>query len=564
MAAMTKKTLDRAAKINLLVSLVLVLLLAIILETLIRERRTDAAVINLSGRQRMLSQKIAKGIYTTSLGLTSIQEIKNDAETWTLVHDGLIYGNDSLGLPSLTDQDLLSLFKQVEPFKEGLLRVVAQINDTTQITPSMLDEVERNEQAFLSLMDEIVFQAEENYNRSIFNLRLWTLVLSILVIVSLVVLYFNLVKPIIRELSRAEGSLMRSRQSLEFFVKHTPAAVAMFDLKMDYLFASDRWYVDYGLEGRSIIGKNHYDIFPEINEIPEWKEIHQRILKGETYKTDRDRFDRADGKVDWLKYELLPWRDDNGEIGGMIMFTEVITQQVEMQLELELKARELEKTNEELKHFIYIASHDLQEPLRTTLSYSELLLNEEFNSDEQVKQQSLRFIGESVGRMSTLVKGLLDYSLIGSDNNFEPVDCQLLVKGILNELGQSELGDTSVELNNLPVVSGSKLELTQLFHNLIVNSIKFVRPNVPCLIQISAERTNGYWIFTFSDNGIGIEEQYFKQIFKVFQRLHSKDRVEGSGIGLALSKKIVEHHGGEVWVESELNKGTTFYFTLVG
>lgn len=561
---MTKKTLDRAAKINLLVSLVLVLLLAIILETLIRERRTDAAVINLSGRQRMLSQKIAKGIYTTSLGLTSIQEIKNDAETWTLVHDGLIYGNDSLGLPSLTDQDLLSLFKQVEPFKEGLLRVVAQINDTTQITPSMLDEVERNEQAFLSLMDEIVFQAEENYNRSIFNLRLWTLVLSILVIVSLVVLYFNLVKPIIRELSRAEGSLMRSRQSLEFFVKHTPAAVAMFDLKMDYLFASDRWYVDYGLEGRSIIGKNHYDIFPEINEIPEWKEIHQRILKGETYKTDRDRFDRADGKVDWLKYELLPWRDDNGEIGGMIMFTEVITQQVEMQLELELKARELEKTNEELKHFIYIASHDLQEPLRTTLSYSELLLNEEFNSDEQVKQQSLRFIGESVGRMSTLVKGLLDYSLIGSDNNFEPVDCQLLVKGILNELGQSELGDTSVELNNLPVVSGSKLELTQLFHNLIVNSIKFVRPNVPCLIQISAERTNGYWIFTFSDNGIGIEEQYFKQIFKVFQRLHSKDRVEGSGIGLALSKKIVEHHGGEVWVESELNKGTTFYFTLVG
>ncbi len=561
---MTKKTLDRAAKINLLVSLVLVLLLAIILETLIRERRTDAAVINLSGRQRMLSQKIAKGIYTTSLGLTSIQEIKNDAETWTLVHDGLIYGNDSLGLPSLTDQDLLSLFKQVEPFKKGLLRVVAQINETTQITPSMLNEVERNEQAFLSLMDEIVFQAEENYNRSIFNLRLWTLVLSILVIVSLVVLYFNLVKPIIRELSRAEGSLMRSRQSLEFFVKHTPAAVAMFDLKMDYLFASDRWYVDYGLEGRSIIGKNHYDIFPEINEIPEWKEIHQRILKGETYKTDRDRFDRADGKVDWLKYELLPWRDDNGEIGGMIMFTEVITQQVEMQLELERKARELEKTNEELKHFIYIASHDLQEPLRTTLSYSDLLLNEEFNSDEQVKQQSLRFIGESVGRMSTLVKGLLDYSLIGSDNNFEQVDCQLLAKEVFNELEQKDRNDVSIEVENLPVVSGSKLELTQLFHNLIVNSIKFVRPNVPCLIQISAERTNGYWIFTFSDNGIGIEEQYFKQIFKVFQRLHSKDRVEGSGIGLALSKKIVEHHGGEIWVESELNKGTTFYFTLVG
>ncbi|MBO6495491.1 MULTISPECIES: ATP-binding protein [Roseivirga] len=561
---MTKKTLDRAAKINLLVSLVLVLLLAIILETLIRERRTDAAVINLSGRQRMLSQKIAKGIYTTSLGLTSIQEIKNDAETWTLVHDGLIYGNDSLGLPSLTDQDLLSLFKQVEPFKKGLLRVVAQINETTQITPSMLNEVERNEQAFLSLMDEIVFQAEENYNRSIFNLRLWTLVLSILVIVSLVVLYFNLVKPIIRELSRAEGSLMRSRQSLEFFVKHTPAAVAMFDLKMDYLFASDRWYVDYGLEGRSIIGKNHYDIFPEINEIPEWKEIHQRILKGETYKTDRDRFDRADGKVDWLKYELLPWRDDNGEIGGMIMFTEVITQQVEMQLELERKARELEKTNEELKHFIYIASHDLQEPLRTTLSYSDLLLNEEFNSDEQVKQQSLRFIGESVGRMSTLVKGLLDYSLIGSDNNFEQVDCQLLAKEVFNALEQKDRIDVSIEVENLPVVSGSKLELTQLFHNLIVNSIKFVRPNVPCLIQISAERTNGYWIFTFSDNGIGIEEQYFKQIFKVFQRLHSKDRVEGSGIGLALSKKIVEHHGGEIWVESELNKGTTFYFTLVG
>ncbi|MBO6762056.1 MAG: hypothetical protein JJ909_13955 [Roseivirga sp.] len=192
------------------------------------------------------------------------------------------------------------------------------------------------------------------------------------------------------------------------------------------------------------------------------------------------------------------------------------------------------------------------------------MLNEEFNSDEQVKQQSLRFIGESVGRMSTLVKGLLDYSLIGSDNNFEQVDCQLLAKEVFNALEQKDRIDVSIEVENLPVVSGSKLELTQLFHNLIVNSIKFVRPNVPCLIQISAERTNGYWIFTFSDNGIGIEEQYFKQIFKVFQRLHSKDRVEGSGIGLALSKKIVEHHGGEIWVESELNKGTTFYFTLVG
>lgn len=543
--------------------MLLLLCLALILENLLNDRQKDATVINLAGRQRMLSQKITKGLYALPMGMSTIAEIRKDAEDWNLVHESLIHGNDSLNLPEQTDEELLKLFDEIGPYQNALYLAVYKVEDESSLTPSMLNELRFNESRFIQLMDQIVFKAEELANRGLSNLRLWTWVLSLLVMASLVFLYFNLIRPTIQGLIDSKRSLSDSRNILELFVKHTPAAVAMFDKDMNYLVASDRWYKDYGLSDESIIGRNHYEIFPEINEISEWKETHQRVLGGEVYRTDRDKFEREDGKVDWLRYELRPWRDFEGEIGGMIMFTEVITEQVELQMEVENKAEALEKVNAELRNFIYIASHDLQEPLRTTLSFADLLETEVNAGNMEMTQMSVGFIKESALRMSALVKSLLDYSLIGNKRDFEMVDCNKLVEEVKVDLGFAikEKGAT-IEHTNLPEIRAIKLELRQLFQNLISNSIKFSQPNLPCHVSISAKQEEDHTLFAFKDNGMGIEEKYFQRIFEVFQRLHSKDEISGTGIGLANCKKIVHLHGGEIWVESEPKKGSTFYFTI--
>lgn len=560
---MLKVSLNKVASINLIVSMLLLLCLALILEALLSERQKDATVINLAGRQRMLSQKIAKGLYSLPLGLSNIEEIKDDAERLSLVQEGLIIGSDSLNLPEQNNEELLRLFDEVKPFEKGLYEAVYRVENDSVLSASLLEEIAYNESNFIQLMDEIVFKAEDLTNRAVRNLRIWTWVLALLVMASLVFLYFNLIRPTIQGLIDSKRSLMDSRNILELFVKHTPAAVAMFDNKMNYLVASDRWYKDYGLDGESIIGRNHYEIFPEINEMPEWKDDHQRVLDGEVYQIERDRFEREDGKVDWLRYELHPWRDFEGNIGGMIMFTEVITQQVELQMEVEDNADALEKVNAELRNFIYIASHDLQEPLRTTLSFAELLDAEMKEGNMEMTQTSIGFIKESALRMSALVKSLLDYSLIGNKSTFEMVDCNELVKEVIADLGLAikENGAT-IEYKALPEVWAMKLELRQLFQNLISNSIKFSQPDVPCKISISTRQEENHTRFAFKDNGIGIEKKYFKRIFEVFQRLHSKDEIRGTGIGLANCKKIVHLHGGEIWVESEPKKGSTFYFTI--
>lgn len=560
---MLKVSLNKVASINLIVSMLLLLSLALILENLLRDRQKDATVINLAGRQRMLSQKISKDLYSLSLGLSNIEAIKKDAAWWNLVQEGLEYGNDSLRLPKQSNKEILRLLEDVRPFQKGLLQAVFRAESDSTLSPSLLQEITYNERNFIQKMDEIVNKAEDLANTGLRNLRVWTWALALMVMGSLVFLYFNLIKPTIQGLIDSKRKLSESRNMLELFVKHTPAAVAMFDNQMNYLVASDRWYIDYGLKGENIIGRNHYEVFPEINDLPEWKEDHQRVLAGEVYRLERDRFVREDGKVDWLRYELRPWRDVEGNIGGMIMFTEVITQQVELQLEVEDKANALEKVNAELRNFIYIASHDLQEPLRTALSFTDLLEAGMKEGNAEMTQASLGYIKESTLRMSALVKSLLDYSLIGTKSNFEIVDCNQLVEEVKAELGLvNDENLATIAYDNLPEVRALKLELKLLFHNLLANAIKFSRPNEACKISILSRQEENHILFAVQDNGIGIEKKYFTRIFEVFQRLHSQDEISGTGIGLANCKKIVHLHGGNIWVESEPQKGSTFYFTL--
>lgn len=225
--------------------------------------------------------------------------------------------------------------------------------------------------------------------------------------------------------------------------------------------------------------------------------------------------------------------------------------------------KELERKNKELEQFAYVASHDLQEPLRTSSSYVKLLQRQYQGKLDDKANKYFNYIVDSSDRMKILIKDLLDFSRIGIKGEFEKVDCNKILKDVLADL-EVAISDCSAEIRseNLPVVNGYPTELKQLFQNLIINAIKFRNKNVCPKISISALKIDNYWQFAISDNGIGIDKQHYDKIFIIFQRLHNRTEYKGSGIGLSHCKKIVELHHGKIWVKSTLGEGSTFYFTL--
>jgi signal transduction histidine kinase len=240
-------------------------------------------------------------------------------------------------------------------------------------------------------------------------------------------------------------------------------------------------------------------------------------------------------------------------------------QEVYASLEKKVRQRtqEMESKNQELEQFAYVASHDLQEPLRTISGFVDLLKKEYREKLEGNGPIYLNYLSQASDRMKTLIKDLLDYSRIGREKQAMPVDCNGLLEEVLADLGKS-IRESGAQINAgyLPTLRAYPTELKLLFQNLIVNSIKFRHPDRKPEISVSAIQENAKWKFTVSDNGIGIEKQFLERIFIIFQRLHSRTQYEGSGIGLAHCKKIVEVHQGEIWAEATPGQGTRFYFTI--
>jgi PAS domain S-box-containing protein len=263
-----------------------------------------------------------------------------------------------------------------------------------------------------------------------------------------------------------------------------------------------------------------------------------------------------------------------GEEKYIIAFHRDITDKLVAEDELKTKMAELTRLNEELekyiyanqelKQFTYIASHQLQEPIRTVSNFSKII-EEDFSEAlgfEGVKH--LHIIRDASKRMAKLIDLLLDYSQLGRNKILDYTDCNKLVETVIADL-ESLIDETKAEIivNHLPYLHIYPVEFRQLFHNLISNAIKFKKVNTRPEITISSWRRNDSWLFAVADNGIGIDQVHFGKIFDIFQRLHQDENIyEGKGIGLAYSKKIVQIHHGEIWVASEEGKGSTFYFTI--
>jgi signal transduction histidine kinase len=227
------------------------------------------------------------------------------------------------------------------------------------------------------------------------------------------------------------------------------------------------------------------------------------------------------------------------------------------------QTQELTRSNEELKQFAYAASHDLQEPLRMVTFYTQLLAKRYRGKLDSDADEFIGFALEGATRMSELVKHLLYYSRVSTRKpSMTSTDCEEVFQECLANLrlALTESG-ASVTHDPLPVVNADALQFGQMFQNLIGNAIKF-RGEKPPSIHVSAEEEAANWHFSVRDDGIGIEPQYFNQIFVIFQRLHGRTEYPGSGVGLALCKRIMEHHGGRIWVESEAGAGATFHFTI--
>ena len=275
---------------------------------------------------------------------------------------------------------------------------------------------------------------------------------------------------------------------------------------------------------------------------------------------------RPDGKIIWVWMQSFFIRDESGEISRIIGVASEITGYKKAEEEINALLNELKRSNEELQQFAYVTSHDLQEPLRTIASFTQLIGRRYKGKLDEDADEFMDYIVDASVRMKQMIMDLLEYSRVGTRQEmYQTISMESKLNNVLVNLNDL-VERTCAEITHdpLPVVFGDKSQLLLLFQNLITNAIKFRKEDEPPRIHISAtcDHEKNEYVFSIADNGIGIEEQYFDRIFTIFQRLHTRDEYQGTGIGLSVAKKIVGRHGGRIWVESEFGEGSVFYFSI--
>jgi PAS domain S-box-containing protein len=373
----------------------------------------------------------------------------------------------------------------------------------------------------------------------------------------------------ITERRKASQQLADSEKRYRQIVETAQEGIWLIDENDYTVFVNRKMCEMLGYSQEEIIGKPNY-FFKHESEKVNAVELIERRKKGisEQYET---RYITKSGKCLWVSVSANPVFDDKGNYKGALgMLTDISQRKLQEELlrksevDLEIKNRELATKNTELEQFAYIASHDLQEPLRTVTSFTDLFKKQYKDKIDDMGQKYLYFIQQGTERMKTLITDLLDYSRIGRGKEVKPVDCNEIINTVIADLHTAiEESKVEIKTEKLPVISGYKTEVKQLFQNLVVNAIKFRKKEVSPKIYISSEPINGGWEFKVQDNGIGIDEQFSERIFAIFQRLHTRNEYEGSGIGLSHCKKIVELHGGKIWVKSKPGEGSTFHFTIL-
>ena len=371
-------------------------------------------------------------------------------------------------------------------------------------------------------------------------------------------------------LREREQELKKSQMFLNSVIENIPNMIFVKDAK-------DLKFVKFNKAGeellgyleKDLIGKNDYDFFPKKEADFFVKKDRIVLQSGKLFEIEEESITTKGKGVRILETKKIPLFDSKGAPEYLVGISNDITEQKKMQETLILKAEELAKiseelarSNKELEQFAYVASHDLQEPLRMITSYVQLLAKRYKDKLDDDANDFIAYAVDGSNRMRILINSLLDYSRVNRMKPFEKIDLNKLLEDVLQNL-KDQIKDNSavITINKLPIINGDTVLIGQLFQNLITNAIKFRRTISP-QITISCKKESSQYLFSVKDNGIGIQEAYAEKIFIIFQRLHSKEKYPGTGIGLAICKKIVERHNGKIWLESEIDKGSTFYFTI--
>ncbi len=367
----------------------------------------------------------------------------------------------------------------------------------------------------------------------------------------------------ITERKQAEMALRENELLLRNAFEHTAVGIAYSAPEGVLLRVNQRFCEIVGYPESELLGLNFDEIQARLGVAANSLETGQ-LLAGEIqdYRVEK-RLVRNDGELIWVDSIVSLVREPCGSPKHLITVIEDITRRKTAEEHASELMKALRYSNEELQRFAYVASHDLQEPLRMIASFTQLLARRYQGQLDSQADDYIRFIIDGARRMQRLIEDLLTYSRIETRaKEFERVDCRVVLEEALFRLQASiDENQAQVTSEGLPSLLGDDGQLVQLFQNLISNAIKFHGTAVP-QVHISARRGDEAWVFAVRDNGIGIEPKFFSRLFVVFQRLHTQDEYPGNGIGLAIAKRIVERHGGQIWIESALGQGSTFFFSL--
>lgn len=369
----------------------------------------------------------------------------------------------------------------------------------------------------------------------------------------------------ITERKRAEEALRETRHYLDNLINYANAPIIVWspDLRITRFNAAFEHLSGYAAD--EVLGRELVVLFPEESREESLEKIQRTIT--EQWQSVEIPILRPDGGIRIALWNSANIYDkDRTTLLATIAQGQDITERIAAEEALRINAENLQRSNEDLERFAYVSSHDLQEPLRAIVSFSQLLERRYKGHFDEEADEFIAFIVEGGIRMQTLIQDLLAYSRVNTTRqDLRPTDVEDVMAAVERSLDlQLREAGAVISHDPVPVVLADPLQLEQVFANLISNAIKFRRDDVPLRIQVGARRTNGFWEFQVSDNGIGIEEEYFDQIFVIFQRLHTKDAYPGTGIGLAIVKRIIDRHGGTIRVVSAPGEGSTFFFTLPG
>ncbi len=412
-------------------------------------------------------------------------------------------------------------------------------------------------------------------NASVYPILSNSLFLSAIVIVAVATFYFFYISRLaefklmkantslkheINERVQTEKSLKESEEKYRLAIEYSSNTVILFDRDGIVILLNKIGAANFGGVPSDFIGKSIYELFPD--DADKYMNRYRKIMNSGIGQDFEDVIELSFG-TRWYLSSTQPFRNAENKILGVQVISKDITERKEMVEKMQITLDELKRSNEELEQFAYIASHDLQEPLRMVSGYLRLIEKRYKNKLDEEAEEFINFAVDGASRMRVLINDLLAYSRITTQSK----ELKLIDLNEISQRTQRNLQELIKENNavitydNLPKIMGDDIQINRVMQNLINNAIKFNENEAP-EVSVSLDSRSEDYVISIKDNGIGISLEEKDNIFKLFKRLHSKNEYAGTGMGLAICRKIIELHGGKIWVESELGKGSDFCFSI--